>query len=129
MSAISTAGWGTCTAFRRGTAAFLALNLCLPRLQYYNFTYKYNYKSKNKRVKEHGSNSRLDLDLHTICSCHHQWNTGHKIGCYRTRILTTTRYKRHLDLTEHAAIKIRDPILSRTDSATKFSELWDPITP
>ena len=29
-------------------------------------------------------------------------NTGHKIGCDRATILTTTRYKRQLDLTEHS---------------------------
>ena len=47
----------------------------------------------------------------------------------RTTILTTTRYKTQLDLTDYAAMKTRDPSLNRTDSAHKYSKLWDPIIP
>ena len=47
----------------------------------------------------------------------------------RTTILTTTRYKTQLDLTEHTAIKTRNPSLNRTDSAPTCSKLWDPIIP
>ena len=34
-----------------------------------------------------------------------------------------------LDLTEHTAIKTRNPSLNRTDSAPTYSKLWDPIIP
>ena len=60
---------------------------------------------------------------------HHSRTTGHKIAWDRTTILTTTRYKTQLDLTEHTAIKTRNPLLNRTDSAPTCSRLWDPIIP
>ena len=48
---------------------------------------------------------------------HHSRNTGHKIAWDRTTILITSRYKTKFDLTQHTAIKTRDPSLNRTDSA------------
>ena len=45
---------------------------------------------------------------------HHLRTTGHKIVWGRTTILTTTRYETQLDLTEHTAIRTRDPWLNRT---------------
>ena len=72
---------------------------------------------------QHESNSRLhllnpdDFSHNQYAPAHHSQTTGHKISCDRTTILTTTRYKTQLDLTEHTAIKTRDPLLNRTDSA------------
>ena len=60
---------------------------------------------------------------------HHSRTTGHKIAWDRTTILTTTRYKTQLDLTEHTAIKTSNPSLNRTGSAPTCSKLWDPIIP
>ena len=87
-----------------------------------------------KRIKEHEAHSRLDLDNPTdfshICNLllpttHRPLDTSHKIviGWDRTTILTTTIYKRQLDLTEHTAIKMSDTSLSRTDSAVNFMQL------
>ena len=88
-----------------------------------------------KRIKEHESHSRLhlhnpdDFSHNQSAPAHHSRTTGHKIAWDRTTILTTTRYKTQLDLTEHTAIKTRKPSLSRTDSAPTCSKLWDPIIP
>ena len=60
---------------------------------------------------------------------HHSRTTGQKIAWDRTTILTTTRYKTQLDLTEHTAIKTKNPSLNRADSAPTCSKLWDPIIP
>ena len=79
-----------------------------------------------KRIKEHESHSRLHLHNPDDFSLN---QSGHKIACDRTIILTTTRYKTQLDLTEHTAIKTRNPSLNRTDSAPTCSKLWDPILP
>ena len=80
-------------------------------------------------------NSHSRLHLHNTddyshnqsAPAHHSRSNGHKIAWDRTKILTTIRYETQLDLTEHTAIKTRDPSLNRTDSAPKSSELWDPI--
>ena len=88
-----------------------------------------------KRIKEHESHSRLhlhnpdDFSHNQSAPAHHSRTTGHKIAWDRTTILTTTRYKTQLDLTEHTAIKTRNPSLNRTDSAPTCSKLWDPIIP
>ena len=88
-----------------------------------------------KRIKEQESHSRLhlrnpdDFSHNQSAPAHHSRTTGHKIAWDRTTILTTTRYKTQLDLTEHRAIKTRNPSLNRTDSAHTCSKLWDPIIP
>ena len=88
-----------------------------------------------KRIKVHESHSRLhlhnpdDFSHNQSAPAHHSQTTGHKIAWDRTTILTTTRYKTQLDLTEHTAIKSRNPSLNRTDSAPTCSKLWDPIIP
>ena len=85
-----------------------------------------------KRIKEHESHSRLhpyDFSHNQSAAAHHSPTTGHNIAWDRTTILTTTIYKKQLDLTEHTAIKTRNPSLNRTDSAPTCSKLWDPIIP
>ena len=88
-----------------------------------------------KKIKKHKSHSRLhlhnpdDFFHNQSAPAHHSRTTGHNIAWERTTILTTTRYKTQLDLTEHAAIKIRNPSLNRTDSAPTCIKLWDPIIP
>ena len=88
-----------------------------------------------KRIKEHESHSRLhlhnpdDFSHNQSAPAHHSRTTGHKIAWDRTTILTTTRYKTQLDLTEHTSIQTRNPSLNRTDSAPTCSKLWDPIIP
>ena len=85
-----------------------------------------------KKIKEHESHSRLhlhnpdDFSHNQSAPAHHSQTTGHKIAWDRTTILTTTRYKTQLDLTEHTAIKTRNPSLNRTDSAPTCSKLWGP---
>ncbi len=54
---------------------------------------------------------------------------GTHVAWDRTTILTTTQYASQLDLTEHAAIKMRDPILNRTSSVSTCSSQWDPVLP
>ena len=70
-----------------------------------------------------------DFSHNQSAPAHHSRTTRHKIAWDRTTILTTTRYKTQLDLTEHTAIKTRNPSLNRTDSAPTCSKLWDPIIP
>ena len=88
-----------------------------------------------KRIKEYESHSRLhlhnpdDFSHNQSAPAHHSPTTAHKIAWDKTTILTTTRYKTQLDLTEHTAIKTRNPSLNRTGSAPKCSKLWDPIIP
>ena len=83
-----------------------------------------------KRIKEHESHSRLhlhnpdDFSHNQSAPAHHSRTTGHNIAWDRTTILTTTRYKTQLDLTEHTAIITRNPSLNRTDSAPTSSKLW-----
>ena len=61
-----------------------------------------------KRIKEHESHSRLhlhnpdDFSHNQSAPAHHSRTTGHKIDWDRKTILTTTRYKTQLDLTEHS---------------------------
>ena len=87
-----------------------------------------------KRIKEYESHSRLhlhnpdDFSHNQSAPAHHSWTTGHKIALDRTTILTTTRYKTQLDLTEHT-LKQEISSLNRTDSAPTCSKLWDPIIP
>ena len=82
-----------------------------------------------KRIKEHESHSRLhlynpdDFSHNQYAPAHHSRTTGHKIAWDRTTILTTTRYKTQLDLTEHTAIKTRNPSLNRIDIAPTCSKL------
>ena len=84
-------------------------------------------------IDRHEPHSRLNLhnfdDYSRIqaAPAHHSRTTGHKIDWDRTTILTTTRCKTQLDLTEHIAIKTRDPSLNSTDSAPKCSKLWAPL--
>ena len=54
-----------------------------------------------------------DFSHNQSAPAHHSRTTGHKTAWDRTTILTTTRYKTQLDLTEHTAIKTINPSLSR----------------
>ena len=77
----------------------------------------------NQRIQEHESHSRLqlhnpnDFSHNQSAPAHQSRITGHKT------VLTTTRYKTQLDLTEHTAIRTRNPSLNRTDSAPTCSKL------
>ena len=93
------------------------------------------YRPIHKRITEHERDNRLQhipegpTDTNKSATAHHTRTTGHTIAWNDTTILTTTRSKTQLDLTEHAAIQIRQPPLNRTDSAPLCSKLWDPILP
>ena len=81
-----------------------------------------------KRIKEHLHNPD-DFSHNQSAPAHHSRTTGHKIAWDRATILTTTRYKTQLDLTDHTTIKTRNPSLNRTDSAPTCSKFWYPIIP
>ena len=86
-------------------------------------------------MEEHERSDRLnnitdELTGHIKSAlAHHANTTGHNIAYNRTQILTSTRTRGQLDLTEHAAIQIRKPGINRVDRAPKCSQLWDPVLP
>ena len=95
------------------------------------------YRPIHKRIYEHESDYRrntipdgpADLETNKSAAAHHSRTTGHAIGWNDTTILTQTRSRSQLDLTEHAAIQTRKPSLNRTDGAPLCNKLWDPILP
>ena len=82
-----------------------------------------------KRTKEHEADCRLRQADAKCGPAYHARTTGHTLAWDRTTILTTTKYASQLDLTEHAAIKMRDPIINRTNSVPTCSSQWDPVLP
>ena len=85
-----------------------------------------------KRTKEHEADYRLgpaDAKLAKCGPAHHARTTGHTMAWDRTSILTSTKHTSQLDLTEHAAIKIRDPIINRANNIPKCSIQWNPVLP
>jgi hypothetical protein len=93
------------------------------------------YRPVTKRMEEHERcyrlNNAIDEDTGNIKSAlaHHASTSGHIIDWNETRILTSTRTRAHLDLTEHAAIQVRKPTINRVDRAPRCSQLWNPILP
>ncbi|MCP3662171.1 MAG: hypothetical protein GY696_06695, partial [Gammaproteobacteria bacterium] len=93
------------------------------------------YRPVHKRIAEHERDNRLQhipegpTDSNKSATAHHSRTTGHTIAWNNTTILTATRSKSQLDLTEHAAIQIRKPSLNRTDCAPLCNKLWDPLLP
>ena len=82
-----------------------------------------------KRTKEHEADCRLRQTEAKCGPAYHARTTGHTLAWDRTTILTTTKHTSQLDLTEHAAIKMRDPIINRTNSVPLCSSQWDPVLP
>ena len=82
-----------------------------------------------KRTKEHEADCRLRQADAKCGPAYHARTTGHTLAWDRTTILTTTKHASQLDLTEHAAIKMRDPIINRTNSVPTCSSQWDPVLP
>ena len=78
------------------------------------------YRPFIKGIKEHEAHSRLALNNKPTDFSHaqsapvvHQSRTvGHTIGWDRNTMLSNTRYKRQLDLTEYAAVQMRQPLLN-----------------
>ena len=93
------------------------------------------YRPITKRMEEHERSYRLNNTADELTGQiksalgHHGRSTGHTIAWNDTRILTSTRLRAQLDLTEHAAIQIRRPAINRTDRAPKCHQLWDPVLP
>ena len=93
------------------------------------------YRPVHKRIGEHEAcfrtNNATDELTGNIKSApaHHGLTTGHTIGWNRTQLLTSTRTRSQLDLTEHAAIQIRKPAINRVDRAPKCHQLWNPLLP
>ena len=95
------------------------------------------YRPVHKRLSEHERDSRnptipdgpTDFATNKSAPAHHSRTTGHTIGWTNTTILTQTRTRSQLDLTEHAAIQMRQPSLNRTDGAPLCNNLWDPLLP
>ncbi|KAL5260219.1 hypothetical protein ACHWQZ_G010365 [Mnemiopsis leidyi] len=93
------------------------------------------YRPLIHRMKEHERCHRLNnaydetLDKVKSAPAHHSLTTGHRIAWNDITILKSLPSKAHLDLTEQAAIHIRNPSMNRTDSAPKCSSLWNPILP
>ena len=94
-----------------------------------------SYRPVIKRFKEHEAcfrlNSNEDESTGNIKSAiaHHALTNRHTPAWDRTTILTSTRCRSQLDLTEHAAIKLRKPTINRVRSAPLCSQLWDPVLP
>jgi hypothetical protein len=95
-----------------------------------------NYRPLIKHMKEHEHCYRLnngyDKTLDRIKSAHayHFLTTGHNIDWNNIKILKSLPSRSHQDLTEHAAINVRNPTMNRTDRAPKLcSKLWNPILP
>ena len=93
------------------------------------------YRPLIDRMKEHERCHRLNnayddaLDRVKSAPAHHSLTTGHRIDWNNINILKSLPQRSHLDLTEHAAIHVRNPAMNRTDRAPKCSSLWDPILP
>ncbi|KAL5254022.1 hypothetical protein ACHWQZ_G013701 [Mnemiopsis leidyi] len=93
------------------------------------------YRPLIHRMKEHERCHRLNnaydetLDKVKSAPAHHSLTTGHRIAWNDITILKSLPSKAHLDLTEQAAIHIRNPSMNRTDSAPKCSSPWNPILP
>ena len=101
-----------------------------------NSTYNgQTYRPLIHRMKEHERCYRLNnaydetLDRIKSAPAHHSLTTGHRIAWNDINILKALPSRSHLDLTEHAAIHCRNPLMNRTDSAPKCSSLWNPILP
>ncbi|KAL5259170.1 hypothetical protein ACHWQZ_G009582 [Mnemiopsis leidyi] len=87
------------------------------------------YRPLIHRMKEHERCHRLNnaydetLDKVKSAPAHHSLTTGHRIAWNDITILKSLPSKAHLDLTEQAAIHIRNPSMNRTDSeAAKSNE-------
>ncbi|XP_063687779.1 uncharacterized protein LOC134821042 [Bolinopsis microptera] len=93
------------------------------------------YRPLVHRMKEHERcyrlNNAIDESTDRIKSApaHHALTTGHTISWNNIEVLKSLTSRSQLDLTEHAAIQIRQPAMNRTDRAPKCSSLWDPILP
>ena len=86
------------------------------------------YRPVHKRIAEHERDNRLQhipegpIETNKSATAHHSRTTCHTI-------LTATRSKSQLDLTEHAAIQTRQPSLNKTDCAPLCNKLCDPLLP
>ena len=69
----------------------------------------------------------VTLDRNKSAPAHHFLTTGHRIARNNINLLKSLPQRSHLNLTEHAAIHVRNPAMNRTDSAPKCSSLRDPI--
>ncbi|XP_063688177.1 uncharacterized protein LOC134821364 [Bolinopsis microptera] len=93
------------------------------------------YRPLVHRMKEHERcyrlNNAIDESTDRIKSApaHHALTTGHTISWNNIEVLKSLTSRSQFDLTEHAAIQIRQPAMNRTDRAPKCSSLWDPILP
>ena len=93
------------------------------------------YRPVHKRIKEHEACFRNNTAVEDLTGniksapAHHALTTGHNIAWNRTTVLTSTRTRSQLDLTEHAAIQTRKPPINRVDRAPKCTHLWNPILP
>ena len=81
------------------------------------------YRPLIHRMKEHERCHRLNkayddtLDKIKSAPAHHSLTTGHRIDWNDINILKAIPSRSHLDLTEHAAIHLRNPSMNRTDCA------------
>ena len=93
------------------------------------------YRPITKRMEEHERSYRLNNTADELTGQiksalgHHGRTTGHTIAWNDTQILTSTRLRAQLDLTEHAAIQVRRPAINRIDRVPKCHQLWDPVLP
>ncbi|KAL5252087.1 hypothetical protein ACHWQZ_G015033 [Mnemiopsis leidyi] len=99
-------------------------------------TYKgQTYRPLIHRMKKHERCQRLNntsdetLDKIKSAPAHHSLTNGQRIAWNDINILKTLPSRSHLDLTEQAAIHIRNTSMNRTDSSPKCSSLWNPILP
>ena len=83
------------------------------------------------QTKESLRRYSVTLDWNKSAPAHHSLTTGHRIARNNINLLKSLPQRSHLNLTEHAAIHVRNPamMMNRTDSAPKCSSLciWDPI--
>ena len=61
----------------------------------------------------------VTLDRNKSAPAHHSLTTGHRITRNNINLLKSLPQHSHLNLTEHAAIHVRNPAMNRTDSAPK----------
>ncbi|XP_063682646.1 uncharacterized protein LOC134817434 [Bolinopsis microptera] len=86
------------------------------------------YRPLVHRMKEHERcyrlNNAIDESTDRIKSApaHHALTTGHTISWNNIEVLKSLTSRTQLDLTEHAAIQIRQPAMNRTDRAPKSKE-------
>ena len=92
------------------------------------------YRPILKRIKEHKastdkhrSDSTLEFNISAVAQ--HAIESNHTIAWSQTSVLTTTSSRYHLNLAEHAAIKIRNPILNRQLVGPNIHSLWNPLLP